>query len=82
MDHVCAWCGSEIGTHGGRLDGGSATNFGMCRACLRQQLGPAPLAVAKLVRARRMHRCGRSLAHIGRVLGVDAPRVEAALRAA
>ena len=82
MTHVCAWCQSNIGTHWGQVSGEVATNFGMCADCRREQLGPAPLAVPKLQRARRMHKCGKSLQHIGRVLGVEEPRVEAALRAA
>jgi len=82
MTHVCAWCHANLGTHLGRVSGQLATNFGMCADCRRERLGPAPLAVHKLVRARRMHKCGQSLRHIGRVLGVDEPRIEAALRAA
>jgi hypothetical protein len=82
MAHICAWCHANIGTHSGQVSGRLATNFGMCVDCRRERLGPAPLAVRELKRARRMRKCGRSLRHIGWVLGVDEPSVEAALRAA
>ena len=60
----------------------------MCSVCLRTQLDsllvpvPVPLAKRERKRARRMRKCGRSLVHIQRVLGVNQPTVEAALRAA
>ena len=84
MNHVCAWCCRTIGTLTGQLNQRSARNFGMCPDCLQAHLDALaePLAKSELKRARRMRKCGRSLVHIGRVLGVSRPAVEAALRAA
>lgn len=56
----------------------------MCADCLQDALDslPAPLANRELKRAQRMFRSGQSMIHIGRVLGVNQPTVQAALQAA
>jgi hypothetical protein len=84
MKKLCAWCGKTIGIGSGRLRGKIECSFGMCEACLATNLTGAPPALGRreIARARRMHRCGRSLDHIGQVLGVPQPSVAAALEAA
>ena len=84
MTNLCAWCGKTIRIGGGRLRGEVECNFGMCDACLAANLAGAPNVMGRreTARARRMHRCGKSLLHIGRVLGVPQPTVMAALEAA
>jgi hypothetical protein len=56
----------------------------MCSSCLHARLAelPVPMEKRELKRAQRMHKCGKSPLHIGRVLGVSEPTVQAALRAA
>jgi len=56
----------------------------MCSGCLRAHLAELahPMGRREIKRARRMHKCGKSLLHIGKVLGVSEPTVRAALRAA
>jgi hypothetical protein len=66
------------------MRGKAECNFGMCDACIASSLAsnPLPMGRREIARARRMHRCGRSLTHIGRVLGVPQPSVVAAVKAA
>jgi transposase-like protein len=56
----------------------------MCSGCLHARLAelPEPMGKREVKRARRMYKCGKSLLHIGRVLGVSEPTVQATLRAA
>jgi hypothetical protein len=56
----------------------------MCPDCLHARLAelPDPMGKREVKRARRMHKCGKSLLHIGQVLGVSVPTVQATLRAA
>lgn len=87
MINVCAWCGQTIGTVVGvvgHLSGRPARNFGMCSCCLQARLAALadPMDEREVTRARRMRKCGKSLLHIERVLGVSQPTVEAALRVA
>lgn len=82
--NVCAWCGQAIGTvvgGVGHLSGRPAPNFGMCSGCLQASLAalPDPMGEREVKRARRMRRCGKSLLHIGQVLGVSLPTLEATL---
>ena len=81
---MCAWCGETIGSVLGYLSGRPAPNFGMCSGCLHARLAelPDPMGKREVTRVRRMHKCGKSLLHIGQVLGVNEPTVQAALRAA
>jgi hypothetical protein len=81
---VCAWCGEAIGGVLGFLSGSPAPNFGICSGCLRARLAELanPMGQREIKRARRMRKCGKSLLHIGRVLGVSEPSVRAALRVA
>jgi len=84
MKNLCAWCGMAIPIGDGRLRGKAECNFGMCAVCLAANLAsdPSPMGQREVARARRMRRCGRSLVHIGRILGVPQPTVVAALEAA
>jgi hypothetical protein len=84
MEKLCAWCGNAIGFSDGRLRDKADCSFGMCQACLTTKLAvdPIPMGRREIARARRMHRCGRSLVHIERILGVPQPTIAAALEAA
>jgi len=84
MKNLCAWCGKTIRIGGGRLRGGIECNYGMCGACFPAKLArdANPMSRREIARARRMHRCGRSLVHIGHILGAPQPVVVAALEAA
>ncbi len=83
MKNLCAWCGKAIRIEDDRPRAEAECNFGMCTACLAANLDdPITLGRREAARARRMHRCGRSLVHIGRILGVPQPAVVAALDAA
>jgi hypothetical protein len=84
MKSLCAWCGKTIRITNGRLRGNAECSFGMCTDCVARKLACAPgqLGRREVARARRMHRCGRSLGHIERILGVPQPTIVAALEAA
>jgi hypothetical protein len=84
MKKLCAWCGKTIGISGGRLRGREAASYGMCSECVAAQLAPEPASMGRreIARARRMHRSGKSLHHIERILGIPSPTVRAALEAA
>ena len=84
MKNLCSWCCKTIGIGGGRLRGEVECNYGMCDACLAENLAgnPSRMGRREIARARRMHRCGKSTLHIGHVLGVPQPTVIAALEAA
>jgi hypothetical protein len=79
--HVCAWCTQNIGTCSGTLSGKPAANYGICSNCLISRLAPIgpTLEKRKMARARRMQRCGQSLAHIGHVLEVSQPMLRVVL---
>ena len=38
---VCAWCDCELGIQAGKVQGVSATNYGMCPDCLAERLAAA-----------------------------------------
>ena len=38
---ICAWCDCELGFQAGKVQGVSATNYGMCRDCLAKRLAAA-----------------------------------------
>lgn len=84
MKHLCAWCGRTIAIAGGKLRGEKAVNYGMCGECVASRIAPSPVVMGRreLARARRMHRSGKSLIHIERILGIPSPTVRAALEAA
>jgi hypothetical protein len=75
--NICAWCNQEIEIESqpGKLAGKPATSYGICSDCLITRLTPISPRLEKreMARARRMQRCGQSLAHIGNVLGVSLP---------
>ena len=79
--HICAWCDQKIGNRSGNLHGTPATAYDMCSECLVSRLAPIcpTLEKSEMVRARRMQRCGQSLAHIGDILGVSQPILRVAL---
>jgi hypothetical protein len=79
--HICAWCNQNIGTCTGTLSGKPAANYGICSDCLVSRLTPIHPTLEKreMARARRMRRCGQSLAHIENVLGVSQPMLRVVL---
>jgi len=81
--HVCAWCNQQIGSEHEEPSERPVANYGMCSDCLIVRLSGfnSALEKPKLVRARRMRRCGQSLTHIGDVLGVSQPILHVALSA-